>query len=322
AAHCTPSWGDPMPVDLSTLAILAGLFFTAVIGDAALFGDPVQLHITVPAKLEEAGFTEEAAEQLFVAEVARIAHADSIVRTPRGQISSPPSVLAPLAKPLQLDNVVVSLQSQVGIDVITIHGAVMTDAAGNGLNMVIFVNQPPELPTKIELKQADGDPNALVVRGSRLALELISPYRVALTDFAEGLHGDAGAVARARDTALRALARPWVPSRATERVMLRNLLAILALLDGDLAGAETQFAYTDTVPEPEPAALGTVAFNRAFVAVAKKQPAQALSYFKRGRQLSIDVDLPGYAARIDMLGGLVAWSLGDMAQAERLMRKA
>src|SRR5262249_61459177 len=143
---------------------------------------------------------------------------------------SRPSVRATLAKPLQLDNVVVSLQSQVGIDVITIHGAVMTDAAGNGLNMVIFVNQPPELPTKIELKQADGDPNALVVRGSRLALELISPYRVALTDFAEGLHGDAGAVARARDAALRALARPWVPRRATERGVRRKLLALLDLL--------------------------------------------------------------------------------------------
>src|SRR6266446_6770296 len=117
-----------MPIDLSTLAILASLFFGAVVGDAVLFGDPLQVKITVPAKLVEQGFTEEAAEQLFVAEVARIGQAVSIVHTPDVSASSHPSVLATMAKPLGLDNVVVALQSQLGRELVTVQGAVLSQA--------------------------------------------------------------------------------------------------------------------------------------------------------------------------------------------------
>ena len=53
-----------MPIDLTTLALVAGLFFGAVIGDAALFGDPLRLQISVPTRLADGGFTEEAAEQM------------------------------------------------------------------------------------------------------------------------------------------------------------------------------------------------------------------------------------------------------------------
>ena len=98
-----------MPIDLSTLAILAGLFFGSVVGDAVLFGNQLQVHITVPEKLVAAGFTEEAAEQLFLAEVMRASQVPSIVHTPEADINSRPSVLEALVKPLQLGDVVSSL---------------------------------------------------------------------------------------------------------------------------------------------------------------------------------------------------------------------
>src|SRR5258707_11609603 len=78
----------------------------------------------------------------------------------------------------------------------------------------------------------------------------------------------------------------------------------------------------ESVPDALPAAHGTVALNRAFVAVAQRRPADAASCFKTGAALSKGVTLPAYDARIALLGGLVAWSAGDVAEAEALPRKS
>ena len=311
-----------MPIDLSTLAILAGLFFGSVVGDAVLFGNQLQVHLTVPEKLVAEGFTEDAAEQLFLAEVMRVSQVPSIVRTPEADINSRPSVLEALVKPLQLGDVVSSLQYQLGYNAVTITGLVLEGPAATGLQMVIVVNQPNEAPAKIKLAQPDGDATALVERGCRLALELVSPYRVALTDFWDGRHANTAALARAKEVAEATVSMPWDPARATERVMLRNLLALLAMRQGDFAAAEAQFKLSDQIPGALPAAQGTVAFNRAFVAVAQRRPTDAVAQFKEGVQLSIDVELADYAGDIALLGGLVAWSAGDARQAEQMFRRA
>src|SRR5690349_3871631 len=107
-----------MPVDVTTLALVFGLFFGAVIGDAALFGDPLRVQIGVPSRLADAGFPEEVAERIFATEAARIGEVQSIVPTPSVQISSSPSIFAAMAKPLNLEDLVVTLQHQVGRDVV------------------------------------------------------------------------------------------------------------------------------------------------------------------------------------------------------------
>ena len=311
-----------MPViDFTTLLLIAGLFFGMVIGDATLFGDPLRIQIAVPAKLAETGFTEAVAERLFLSEAARIGRAMSIVRTPGVEVSSQGSVFAAVAKPLSLDQVVVALQSRVGFDVISVDGAVL-DKAGGGLEMVIFVSRPDEPLTKIKLAQPDGNPVALVEHGSHSVLEEVSPYRVALTEFSDALGRNAASPTEAKATASRAVARPWVASHATERVMLHNLLGLTALLEGDFAGAQAQFDLTDAIPQAAPAARGTVALNRAFVAVAQKRPAEALAYYNIGLEKSAGIALPGYNAKIDTLAGLVAWSRGDTERAEQLFRIA
>ena len=311
-----------MPIDLSTLAVLAGLFIGAVVGNAVWFGDPLQLQITVPPKLVEQGFTEAAAEQLFVSEAARVNQAAVTVRTPEVPARSNPSVVSAVANPLGLDNVVLALQGQLGLDPLLVRGAVLTNGTGGALDMVIFVTQGSEPAERLELTQADGNPTSLVKRGSRLVLEQVSPYRVALTDFSQGIAGDAAAATRAREVATRALARPWSPARATEHVMLHNLLGVGALLDGDLAAAEAQFRLTDAIADAAPPARGIVALNRAFVAVAERRPAAAIAWFKTGQALSAGVGPAGYQARIATLGGLVAWSAGNAGRAEAWFRQA
>jgi hypothetical protein len=305
-------------IDLTTLMMIAGLFFGVVIGESTLFGDPVRVQITVPPKLVELGFTEAVAEDLFLSEAARVGRALSIVHTPDVEVSGSGSLFAAVAKPLALDQVVVVLQNRAGFDVVSVEGAIV-DKSDGGLEMVIFVTKPDETLTKIKLAQPDGNAAALVERGSLRVLEEVSPYRVALTAFVDALDADASP-AEAKATATRAVARPWAPSQSTELVMLYNLLGMIALVDGDIAGAKGQFDLSDAVPLALPPALGTIALNRAFVAVAQKQPDEALVYYNSGLEESADV--PIYRGQIDTLAGLVAWSRGDTERAQRLFRIA
>jgi hypothetical protein len=311
-----------MPViDFSTLLLAAAIFFGIVIGDATLFGDPLRVQIAVPTKLSDTGFTEAVAERLFLSEAAHVARALSIVRTPSVEVSSRQSVLAAAAKPLSLDQVVVALQNRVGIDVIAVDAAVLEKKDG-GLEMVIFVTKPNAALAKIKLTQPDGNPVALVEHGSAAVLEEVSPYRVALTAFTDAVRRDAALPTKAKATASRAVTRPFLAAHATERVMLYNLLGLIALFEDDFAGASAQFDMAAAIPEAAAAARGTVALNRAFVAVAQQRPAAALAYYTAGRADSIGVVLPGYDAKINTLAGLVAWSRGDIERAERLFRLA
>jgi hypothetical protein len=299
---------DPFVLDLTSLIIVAGLFLGLVIGDAALFGDPVQVQISVPSKISDTGFTEAAAEQVFAAQVADMGQTNSIVQTPSVQLSTRPSILAAMAKPLSLDNVVVAIQSQAGVDVVTVHGAVMAGGTGNQLDMTMVVSIPREVPVQIRLSQADGDATALVQHAAESAMEFVSPYRLALTHFARGLGADTAPLKRAKAITTRALARTWNASRATEQVMLHNLAALMALLDNDEAEAQAQFGLTDSVPNASPAAHGVVELNRCFLAVSSRQTADAERRCAAGRAMTAGLQLRGWNARIKTMDALVAWS--------------
>jgi hypothetical protein len=313
---------DLSVLDLTSLMIVAGLFLGLVVGDAALFGDPVQVQISVPSKLSDTGFTVAAAEQVFAAQVADMGQANSIVQTPSVQVSTGPTILAALAKPLGLDNVVVAIQSQAGVDVVTVHGAVMAGGTGNQLDMTMVVSIPREVPVQIRLSQADGDATALVQHAAESAMEFVSPYRLALTHFSRGLGADTAPLKRAKAVTMRALARTWNASRATEQVMLHNLAAMMALLDNDDAEARAQFALADAIPKAAPAAYGVVALNRCFLAVSSRQTAVAERYCAAGTAMTAGLQLPGWHARVKTLDALVAWSRGDLAQAEAGLREA
>jgi hypothetical protein len=310
--------------DITSLIWVAGLFLGLVISDAAYFGDPLQVQISVPAKLANTGFTEVTAEQLFAAEVFNIGQAVSLVPTPRVQISSRPTIASAVAKPLNLDKVVTAVQIQLGADLTTISGSVMVDDKGPQLAMVMVVVVPQEAPVQVKLTQDDGDASALIRHAANLALERVAPYRVALTQFARGLEGDKVALADAKGTASRAVKQHWVAvaNRASERVMLFNLLGLLAVADTDAAGAEAQFRLSDYIPDAALAAHGTVSLNRAFLAIAAKQPEQATKWLSTGLKQTAEVRLPGWQEWTLVLSGLTAWSRGELEHAEKLLREA
>jgi hypothetical protein len=309
------------PFDLTTLALLAGMAVSFIAGEAAMYGDTLTLHINVVPSIVQTGFGVVTAEQTFVSESARIVQGKSIIPTPTLRISSRPTVLSALATPLQLDAVVGALQDQFGYDRVVVNAAVLAGTAG-ALRMLLIVEQPNQTPEQIQITQANGDPVALVRRGADATMARISPYRVAQADYIRGLDNDPEALKDAKATAQLYLGRPWDPTRASERAMLYNLLAMLSLLDGQVPEANGQLKLVDPIPGVLPEARGVVALNRAFLAVANQRPAEALALLQAGEKLAADISLPNFGARITMLGGLVAWSSGDIAQAEKLLRAA
>lgn len=304
------------------MALAAGAMLAVIVGNAAFFGDPLRVQISVPERLADSGFTQIAAEQIFVAQVGRIAAVPSLIPMPHADVSSGPSVLSALAKPLKLDTLVASIQSQVGRNLVTVDGVVMADEASPRLDMVMIVNQPSMPPAQFRLSQENGDATSLVMQGAGLAMENIAPYRVALTQFTQALAGDAASFNLAQATATRALAHPWVADLSTQDAMLRNLLAILAVERGDIAGAQAQLDLSDPIPDVWPGARGQIELNRAFLAVATKRPADARRYVDSGRALSRDVTADGFGSVIDTLDGVVTWANGDLAGAERLFRRS
>ena len=309
-------------IDFTSVLLFAGLVLGAILGNAAYFGDPIDLRITVPPRLVQMGFTEPLAEEIFVTSATEVSVAKSIVPTPKLEIGSHPTLAHAIASPLNLDPAVIAVQGAMGIDVTTIHGAIVDSGKSPGLTILMVISEPHEPSTEISVSRDDGDVRALLHQASRLSLERVAPYRVALTDFASGLDGDDAAFARSRNAAVNALAQPWMAHRATEHVMLCNLLALLHAVSGDTVGAQADFDSADMIPDALPGSYGTISINRAFLAIAAKQPGEARRWFAKGRRETHDIQLPDWEGRMYVLEALVAWSEGDTTRAESLLHAA
>jgi hypothetical protein len=310
-----------LPFDFTSLFLLAGMVLGLIAGEAAMYGDTLTLRINVTPKVVQNGFDAATAEQIFVAESARIVRGKSIIPTPTLRVNSRPTVMSALAAPLQLTTVVGALQDEFGYDRLVVNATIMT-GTGDALRMLIVVEQPRQTPEQIQITQTDGDPAALVRRGADMTMARVSPYRVAQADYIRGLDNTPAALSEAKETAIRYLSRPWELERASERAMLYNLLAMLALLDEQIPLAESQLKLVDPIPGVLPAARGVVALNRAFLAVAGKRSAEALEYFQAGQKLAASIALPDFSASVTTLSALVSWSAGDMVEAEKSLRGA
>lgn len=311
-------------MDLTTLLTVAGLFLSVVAGNAAIFGESLFASIAVPKSLETAGFDQATAERLFAAEMASFTRVPAILPTPNVTTSTTPSFTMALAKPLQLQDVVRAIQSQIRQDVASANGAVVHDASGKGLAMVMIVHMPPDPPVTLTISQPDGDVRVLLTRAARETMETIAPYRVALSDLAGNLSGDRSAFAKARATAERGLTQPWDPSvqGATEAVLLRNLLAVLATERRDGSDVRRHLATAHATPGAAQSAYAMLWLNEAFFALSERRTADAQRLYDKGMEvLGRRVSHVLYGRAL-VLEALIAWQAGDVARAEALLRES
>jgi hypothetical protein len=315
--------------DFTSLFLIAGIMFGLLAGDAAIYGDTLRVHITVPQSISSAGFTEASAESLFTAEATRFMRGESIIPAPTLRVNEDPTVFTALAKPFNLDPVVAAMQSQFGIEQLLITAAVLApgdavrpQSPGTKLDMaLVVVGRPHQMPVQTVLEQPDGDVITLIKRGAAWAMEQVSPYRVVLADAIAGAQGDPSGFSQAKETAQRFLARPWNPDRASELALTRNILALLALFANDLKEANAQLEIADITPDLLPQARSVISLNQAFLAVAQRLPDQAARFLAKGRTVSEPLQLPDFGNNLAILEGLVAWSGGDTVTAEAKFRK-
>lgn len=307
-------------MDLTTLLTAAGLLLGVIVGNAAYFGNALYVSITIPTKMTQAGFGKSTVEQIFVAELHRYLQLPSIIPTPSIATTSTPSLPQALAKPLQLQDVVYAVQAMVhNYGVVNVDSSIVDEPSGSSVNMIVVVSNPPDPPVSMSLSQADGNIKALVEHAARETMVSIGPYRVAVTDFEDGITGDVSGFDRSKETIARGLAQPWDPRAegATEDVLLANLRGLLALRDGKLDDAAKDFVTAKGFPGAYPAAYSIVSLNQAFLSIAQNQPAEAERRFKRGAADVAAIKQDGIASRVKVLEGLVAWSQGNRAAAEQ-----
>jgi hypothetical protein len=312
-------------LDLTTVIAVASVLLGLIVGDAALLGESLYVSITVPSHMKSSGFSEATAEQIFVAEINRYTQLPTVIPTPSVATSSAPTLPMALARPLQLDGVVYSVQATVrNYGVVNLTGSLVEVGEGPGLKMFIVISNPPDPPIAMSLEQADGNPRKLIQNAARRTMVAIGPYKVALTDFEEGVAGNPTGFDRSKESIAAGLAQPWDPRAegATETALLINLRGVLAIRDGTLVQADEEFAQAKRIPGAYNLAYGIASLNQAFLAIARKQPAEAAILYKDAVSYGGLVSSPGIISRVKVLAGLVAWSEGDVMTAEQDFRAA
>ncbi len=312
-------------MDLTTLAVVGSLFLGLIVGDAALLGNSLYVTMALPNSLTDGGFSRTTAEEIFVAEINRYTQLASLIATPSVMTSSAPGLPMALARPLQLEDVVYSIQAAVRpYGVVNVTGSILAEDQKPGLKIYLVVRNPPDPPLALSLQQADGNPQALIEHAARETMTAIAPYRVAITDFQQGIDGDPKAFDRSRESVAKGLAQAWDPRTegATETALLLNLRGELAILDGNVTEADKQFALAATIPGATPAAYGLIAFNRAFGAIAQRQPAEAARYYRQGMERVTTLSRADVHSRVKVMACLVDWSAGQPRAAEQCFRDA
>lgn len=229
-----------------------------------------------------------------------------------------------LARPLQLQDVVFSIQTQLRTDTAFIGGSIMQEPSGKALSMLLVVTNPPDPPAYLTLTQPDGNATLLVKDAARQAMTLIAPYRVAVSDLAGALTGDTDAIPKARKTAMAGLRQPWDPSTtgATEILLLHNLLAVLGIYDGKLDSAARHFSMARRTPGALPDGYGLIDLNEAFMAIVQRNPKAAASWFEKGSKKLSPQTTETLRSRLTVLEALIAWSAEDLKAAEAHLREA
>jgi hypothetical protein len=309
-------------IDLATLGLLSFALMGLIAGDAVLNANTLSVNITVPARVAERGFTREAAEHIFAAEASRLVSAPSTLAAPTVRISSQRNVIGVLAEPLRLGEMTTALQDLFGLQPLRVRGVLLEEEGRQRLVLTVSNRDIP--PRQLTVTRTDHDPVALVRDGANATFDIVSPYRVALTNFRAGVAGEPEALDRARAGVARALRGLPARGGTLDTAGLLTISGLLQLFSGDVAAADTAFVRAAEVPGLTDAARSVGDMNLAFTAIAERRPADALALARSARLHAErgDIRLAGFTAHVDLLEALAAWASQDLPRAEALLRRA
>ncbi|MGE0224191.1 MAG: tetratricopeptide repeat protein [Acetobacteraceae bacterium] len=328
--------------DLTTFSLIAAVLCSLIVGQAAFRADTLRVQIHVAPSIEQTGFNAAIAEEVFAATASRLTEGDSLIPPPTLRVRGQPGLVGALAKSMAMSDLVSAAQDGLGIENMTVTAAMtrpdpktvakaappaggpaQTNAAAPPLELVLVVSQAGRGLDQTRIRQPHGtDPISLVEQGAFWTMERVAPYRVVFAEFLAATHVGNGDMTRARETALRVLSRRWEVEQSSERAMIYNSLALMALFDNDPGQAETQLRLAELVPGVQSAVRGALAFNHAMLAVARKRPGEAREWFQAGQKLASGIAIPDFDINLKVMDALVLWSNGDLTGAEAALRAA
>ena len=296
--------------------MLAGL----VAGDALLSANTMAVAVGVPRTVQERGLTRQAAEEIFVSELARIAETPSGVPIPVPRITSRRTVVGALAEPLRLTELQGALQDLFGLEPVRV-SAIMLEAPG-GLSVELILTREGRQLRRFSVNERNGDPVALIRAAAQTAFEEIAPFRTTLARLRGALEGDGTDLAQVRADTRRLLGRAWRPDQDYERSALHSLTSVLALLDGDAVSAREEIERADSFEDALPTARAFYAANAAFLALLEGDAAAARREIERSRSFAEGMPIATFGAHLTTLEALAAWMDGRRDAAGLLLREA
>jgi hypothetical protein len=311
---------EPVSMELATIGLLSAIVFGLIAGDAVISANTMAVGIGLPPTVQQSGLTRQSAEEIFVTELSRIAAIPSGVPVPVPRVSSRRTVIGALAEPLKLTDLTIALQDLFGLEPIRVSATMMQ--RGNGLVMEAIVAQEGHPLQRLSFERPDGDAVALIRHAAISTFAEIAPFRVTLAQLRDVLQDPQMDVRPIRAQAERLLQRDWGVDSDIERSALHSLVSVLALLHGDVEGAQAEIRRADAIEGALPTARTFYALNGSFVGLLQGDMRLAERELNRATQTPMQQIIPVFPAYIEVQRGLISWADGKIDDADAAFQRA
>lgn len=303
-------------MDFGTLFLIASFMLGGIVGDAVLFGKTMRVNFSLPKVIEAQGFTQDAAESVFISELVRLSDIPFILPFPTVAQASKDSLMSVVAKPLRIDPLVELLQDKFGSDRVNMKMLMFEGEVDGTMDLHALVTLPNGQAMTLKRTGKTRNPYGLVEAMARAIATEALPYRVALSHYDQGLKGRADGFAVAKDLANRTLAEGFDKTKAQQRAMLFNVLGLIAMHENDPAGAELRWSEGMDVPLASGTARAILATNRAYLALSRRDIPAARQLYDMAMAFKKRPYLEYFDRHLTIFDGVILWGEGDLIAAE------
>ena len=307
-------------MDLMTIGFLGAIIMGLMAGDAVINSNTMTVNVGLPPAVQQSGLTRGPAEEIFVAELARITSIPSAVPVPVPRISSRRTVIGALADPLKLSEMTMALQDLFGLEHIRISATMLQ--VQTGLQMEIVVAQEGRPLKYLRVAHPNLDAVSLIRLAAREAFAEVAPFRVTLARLNALLDGSETNIGDVRAATNAILGRNWRQGDGIEHSAMFSLASILSLLDGDATQAVREVLRAQSFPGALPAERAIFAMNHAFLSILAGDLEQARAHTERGIAGSPGHPIANFPSYVLIQRGLLAWAEGQREAALQRMQDA
>jgi len=302
-------------MDLTTLTVLLSLGLGLIGLDAALSADTFGVQINVPPEIESQGISRQVAEDVFTAEVIRIAEIPSLLAPPAVRSTREKTIIGAVANALNLDDLTFAVQKALGMNPVRLTGTLMPGDPRP--RFFLTASSQTTGAFMIDIRGDTPDYIDLIRRGAQLTIERAGPYRAALFHFQLAVEAKED-FSIAETIALRELATPVRVETMERRAYINNLLGIIALMRNDPIEAERQFR--EVIAQAPGLAIGHL--NLAFVQIHNDQYREAMRSVRNVFEPRSLTDVPQLVTAAETTWAVAAWAEGWYDEADGLFDRA